>query len=151
MRFLTALVELPLVKQVAGTRVKTPEDVFRVCEDISCLAQESFHVLGLDVKNRLIGRYMATLGVANACLVHPREVFRGAIMKNACAIVVVHNHPSGDATPSAEDIRITRQLVDAGKIIDIKVLDHVIIGTKLEGEERGAFVSMRETGLVSFE
>jgi len=148
--FLTALVQLPLVRQVVGTKVRTPAEVYRVCEDIAHLAQESFHVLALDAKNRLIGRCMATLGIADASLVHPREVFRGAIMKNASAIVLVHNHPSGDPTPSAEDVRITRQLVEAGKIVDIKVLDHVILGPEKEGDARKTLLSLREEGLCSF-
>ena len=150
MWFLTALVQLPLVRQVVGTRVRTPEDVYHVCQDIAHLAQESFHVLALDAKNGLIGRVMTTLGIADSCLVHPREVFRGAIMKNASAIVLVHNHPSGDPTPSAEDIRITRQLIEAGKIVDIKVLDHVILGPEKEGDERKTMLSLRESGLCSF-
>ena len=150
MWFLTALVQLPLVRQVVGTKVRTPEDVFKVGEDIAHLAQESFHVLALDAKNRLIGRCMATLGLVDTCLVHPREVFRGAIGLSASAIVLVHNHPSGDVTPSAEDIRITKQLIEAGKIVDIKVIDHVILGPETKGEERKVFLSLREEGLCSF-
>ena len=77
-----------------------------------------------------------------------REVLRPAIVENASAVILAHNHPSGDPTPSAEDIRITRQLVEAGKIVDIKVLDHIIIGRP--GEDNRAFLSMREEGVCSF-
>ena len=102
-----------------------------------------------DTKNGLINRHMASLGLVNASLVHPRVIFRCAITDNATAVVLVHNHPSGDPTPSAEDIRITRQLIDAGKILDIKVLDHVIVGRPNDGA--AGELSLREAGLCSFE
>lgn len=148
--FQTALVQLPLVRESTGERVHTPEDVYRVCGDIANLAQETFHVLTVTVKNHLLNRHLISLGLADASLVHPREVFREAIgTDGACALLLVHNHPSGDATPSAEDLRITRQLVEAGRILDIKVMDHVIIGRPTNGNP--AFLSMREAGLVTFE
>ena len=90
-----------------------------------------------------------TQGILDASLVHPREVFRLAIREATAAIVLVNNHPSGDPTPSPEDIRITRQLVDAGKVIDIRVLDHVILGRTIRGSGRN-YTSMREEGLVQF-
>ena len=150
MNYNPALVQLPLVRESTGERVRTPEDVYRVCSDIAQLAQESFHVLALDSKNRLINRHLITLGLADASLVHPREVFRAAIAEDggAFALVLTHNHPSGDPTPSAEDLRITRQLIEAGKIVDIKVLDHVVIGRPVDGSP--AFLSMRESGLCTF-
>lgn len=148
MNYNTALVQLPLVREAKGDRLSTPEDVYRVCSDIAGLAQEAFHVLSLDAKNRLINRHLVTLGVADACLVHSREVFRAAIQDGASAVVLLHNHPSGDPTPSAEDLRITRQLIEAGKIVDINVLDHVIIGR--QAAERQPFLSLRESGLCAF-
>ena len=148
MNFNTALVQLPLVRETPGERVRTPEDVYRVCGDIAGLAQESFHVLALDVKRRLINRHLVSLGLVDASLVHPREVFRAAIGDSASAVALAHSHPSGDPTPSVEDIRITRQLVEAGRIIDIKVVDHVVIGRPVNGNP--AFVSMRENGLCTF-
>lgn len=149
MNYNPALVQLPLVRESMGERVRTPADVYRVCSDIANLAQESFHVLSLDSKNRLINRHLVSLGLVDASLVHPREVYRAAIGQDgACALVLTHNHPSGDPTPSAEDLRITRQLIEAGRIIDIKVLDHVVIGRPVNGSP--AFVSMRESGLVTF-
>jgi DNA repair protein RadC len=81
--------------------------------------------------------------------VHPREVFKAAVEHSAAAVVLVHNHPSGDPTPSAEDIRITRQLVDAGRVMDLKVLDHVVLGKPRAGTAHD-FVSLRENGLVDF-
>jgi DNA repair protein RadC len=149
MNYSTALVQLPLVMESRRSRVRTPEDVSTLCADLRCLAQEAFHVLSLDTKNGLINRHMASLGVVNASLVHPREIFRCAITDNATAVVLVHNHPSGDPTPSAEDLRITRQLVEAGKLLDIKVLDHVIVGRPDDGNP--GTVSLREAGLCSFE
>lgn len=149
MNYNTALVQLPLVCESTGERVRTPEDVYRVCRDIADLAQESFHVLALNAKNHLINRSLVTLGLADACLVHSREVFLTAIRAGSSAIICAHNHPSSDVTPSAEDIRITRQLIEAGRIIDIKVLDHVIIG-RPGPEGQPAFMSMRENGLCDF-
>lgn len=157
MNYMTAIVQLPLVRETKGNRVRTPEEVAQLCADIQGLAQETFHVLALNAKNGLIERQMVTMGIADASLVHPREVFRTAILCNAAAVLLVHNHPSGDPTPSAEDVRITRQLVEAGRIIDIKVLDHVIIGhcvngfTVNSGDPNGrSFVSMRESGVCDF-
>ena len=148
MNYSTALVQLPLVRESLGERVRTPEDVHRVCGDLEQCAQEAFHTLLLDSKNRLINRVLVTLGLADASLVHPREVFRTAIENGASALVLVHNHPSGDPTPSSEDLRITRQLTESGRIIDIKVIDHVVIGRSVNGSP--AFLSMRESGLCTF-
>ena len=132
MNYVTALVQLPLVKETRKDRVRSPADVARVCADIGELAQETFHVLMLNAKNNLINRQMVTIGLADASLVHPREVFRPAIVENASAIVLTHNHPSGDPTPSAEDIRITKQLIESGRLLNIAVQDHVIIGKATE-------------------
>ena len=154
MNYTTAMMQLPLVKESSGERVKTPEDACRLCGDISQLAQETFQILCLNAKNYLTNRHMITLGLVDASLVHPREVMRPAIIESASAIVLIHNHPSGDPTPSAEDIRITRQLIEAAKIVDIKLLDHVIIGRPSNGtkatENNKAFISMRENGLCDF-
>ena len=155
MNYSTAIVQLPLVREPGKQRIATPADAYRVCSDIADLAQETFHILALDAKNKLINRHMISLGLADASLVHPREVFRAAIgQDSASALILIHNHPSSDVTPSAEDIRITRQLIEAGRIIDIKVLDHVIIGRPVApvGDQPGSpgFLSMRESGLVSF-
>ena len=104
--------------------------------------KEHFYVFGLDGRNNLKLIDQVTVGILDALLVHPREVFRKAIAAAVAAIVIVHNHPSGDASPSSEDLRITRQLVEAGKILDINILDHVIIGKPS--------LSMREQGLAQF-
>ncbi len=151
MNYTTAMIQLPLVKEAKKVMVRTPENVWDVCEDIKDLAQETFHVLTLTAKNHLINRHMTTLGLADASLTHAREVFRPAIHDGASAVVLVHNHPSGDNTPSAEDMRITKQLVEAGRIIDIKVLDHIIIGREDNSNgNRRPFLSMREDGICNF-
>jgi DNA repair protein RadC len=150
MSYRSALIQLPLVRESTGEYVRTPEDVYRVCGDIALLAQESFHVLALDTRNRLISREMVSLGIVDASLVHPREVFRAAIAAGAAAVVLAHNHPSGETTPSAEDIQITRQLIEAGKVIEIRIVDHVIIGRSFE-PQTPAFFSIRESGLCQFD
>lgn len=148
MNYSTALIQLPLVRESTKEKIRTPADTFRVSEDIASLAQETFQVLSLNTKNMLISRHMATLGIVDASLVHPREVFRTAIENNATAVILIHNHPSGDPSPSADDIRVTKQLIEAGKVIDIKVLDHVIIVEK--DEDHSGYLSLREEGLCRF-
>jgi DNA repair protein RadC len=149
MNYTIAVIQLPLVRESRREKVRTPEDVARVCSDMRDLAQETFHVLMLNAKNGLINRVMATVGLVDSALVHPREVFRQAVAENATAVVLCHNHPSGDPTPSAEDVRITRQIVEAGRILDIRVIDHVIIGR--ESESTRSHLSMREQGLCEFQ
>ena len=150
-------VDLPLVREAlrdtTGCAViaRSPEHIADLCADLAQSAQEAFVVLDLNAKNWVIDKRLVTLGVLDASLVHPREVFRGAILNHAAAIVAVHNHPTGDPTPSGEDLRLTRQLVDAGRILGIKVLDHVIIGrAHASATNSPAYLSLREAGLVSF-
>jgi len=111
------------------------------------VAQECFFVMPLDKRSRLIGQRPAivTKGLADTTLFHPREIFRGCIRLSAVSAIVAHNHPSGDPTPSAEDIRATRQLVEASKIIGIRFLDHIIVGSPT------SYTSLRERNVVSFE
>jgi DNA repair protein RadC len=134
-----------------GLRVRTPGDVASVLRERARTQQrEVFWVLHLDAKNRLRKEAEeVSHGLLDASLVHPREVFREAIRASTAAVILAHNHPSGDPTPSAEDIRITKQLVSAGRIVDIKVLDHVIMGKRGMGDETD-FLSIREEGLVEF-
>jgi DNA repair protein RadC len=103
---------------------------------------EEFHVAVLDAQHRLDRDILITRGILNSSLVHPREVFREAIAERAAAIVLVHNHPSGDPTPSADDRAITSQLVAAGKLLDIPVADHLIIG-------KGRYYSFSEMGALT--
>jgi len=132
-------------------RIRTPEDAVRLLRDeVRALDKEVFWTLLLDAKNFLKTKPAeVSSGLLDASLVHPREVFQEAIKLGAAAVVLAHNHPSGEPTPSAEDVRITKQLVEAGRIVDIKVLDHVILGKPgLQGVPE--FLSMREQGIVSF-
>jgi len=136
------LVREPDPAQPEPVHIKGPAEVFRLLYTrTSRELQEVFYVLTLDTQSRVISCQEVTRGTLNASLVHPREVFRLAIAEGAAGIVVVHNHPSGDPTPSADDRTVTRQLVDAGKLLDIPVYDHVIIGD-------GRYVSFAEAGLL---
>jgi len=106
---------------------------------------EEFHTLLLDTRRRLIRAEQITTGILDTAIVHPREVFKKAIAANASALVLVHNHPSGDPTPSKADIQVTRDLIRAGQLLKIDVLDHVIIGQRTTEQDRD-FVSLKEMG-----
>jgi DNA repair protein RadC len=106
---------------------------------------ETFQVAFLNTRRRLIGVQNLSQGTLDTILVHPREVFAPAIAKRAAAIVLVHNHPSGDPTPSEADIKVTRDLIRAGQLLKIEVLDHVIFGRRTDERPRD-YVSLRELG-----
>lgn len=123
-------------------RIREPEDVIRLFGTrLRDLQVEEFHLLALDSQSQVLREVLITRGLLNSSLVHPREVFRAAIAEAAAGIIVVHNHPSGDPTPSAEDRAATKQLVSAGQLLDVPVYDHVIIA----GDR---FVSFAATGLM---
>ncbi|MFD7520900.1 DNA repair protein RadC [Paenibacillus chitinolyticus] len=122
------------------TTVRSPFDVFDLLKDeLRYLQKEHFVCLFLNTKNHIIGRETLSIGSLNASIVHPREVFRAAIQRSSASIVCVHNHPSGDPTPSPQDIELTHRLTEAGDIIGIEVLDHIVIG-----DDR--YVSLKEHG-----
>ena len=148
MNYATALINLPLVCEAKGGKVTEPGDVAGICGDMAGLAQESFQVLTLDIKSKLINRHLVALGTVESTPVRARETFRPAITDGASAVVIVHNHPSGDTTPSREDIAATKSLVDAGRIIGIPVFDHVIMGR--DGSGNPEHLSLRERNLCSF-
>ena len=126
----------------AQPRIREPEDVVRLLSPlVRDLTVEEFHLLALDSQSRVLRQVLVTRGLLNSSLVHPREVFRPAIAEAAAGIIVVHNHPSGDPTPSAEDRAVTRQLVAAGQLLDLPLYDHVIIA----GDR---FVSFAGAGLL---
>jgi DNA repair protein RadC len=112
------------------------------------LPVEKFWVLCLNRKNRLLRRVEVTSGTATAALAHPREVFREAIRESATAVICAHNHPSGDPTPSAADLQLTRQLREAAKAVDIDLLDHVVVGRASADPSGRGFYSFREAGLL---
>jgi DNA repair protein RadC len=119
-----------------GVPVRGPADVFRrMGPRLRDLPQEEFHVLILDTRHRVVREVQITRGILNASLVHPREVFRPAVAEGAAGVILVHNHPSGDPTPSPEDRAATRQLGAAGRALGIPVLDHVVVG-------QGRYVSL---------
>lgn len=119
---------LALEPHAAAPRVRTPEDVVRlVGPRLRDLTVEEFRLLALDSQGRVRREVLITRGLLNSSLVHPREVFRAAIAEAAAGVILVHNHPSGDPTPSPEDQAVTRQLVAAGELLDLPVHDHVIV------------------------
>jgi DNA repair protein RadC len=124
-----------------GTPLRTSAEVYRHCgERLAALRKEQFHVILLDGKNRPLKDVRVSEGTLTASLVHPREVFVPVIEESAAAIILVHNHPSGDPTPSAEDIAITQRLRQVGELMGVRVLDHVVIG-------HGRYVSFADEGL----
>jgi DNA repair protein RadC len=110
--------------------------------------QEAFYCIYLNRKNFPIGRHMITLGTATSTLSAPREVFRGAILSGATALIIAHNHPSGDPSPSSADLTVTRNLREASKVIDIELLDHVIIGDAKADPTGLGYYSLRERGVL---
>ncbi|MFD1065391.1 RadC family protein [Oceanobacillus locisalsi] len=122
--------------------IRSPEDGANyVMEEMRNLAQEHFVALFLNTKNQIIHRQTLFIGSLNASIVHPRELFREAVKRSAATILVCHNHPSGDPTPSQEDILITKRLMESGKIIGIEVIDHLVIGNE-------CFVSLKQKGYL---
>ena len=110
-------------------QVRTAQDVYEAFRDrLACLDREEFLVVLLDGKNHILGFNQVSVGSLTAALVHPREVFKPAILANAAALILVHNHPSGDPEPSAEDRAITARLKQVGELVGIRILDHVVIG-----------------------
>lgn len=106
---------------------------------------ESFYTLALSTRRKVLGHYLVSHGTLDTILVHPREVFRPALLTAAAAVILAHNHPSGNHSPSEADIKVTRDLIRAGQLLQVQVLDHVIIGAATPDQPR-AFASLRELG-----
>lgn len=122
--------------------IRSPEDVSTlVMEDMRFLKQEHFVCLYLNTKNQVIFRHTVFIGSLNASIVHPREVFKEALRRSSASIICLHNHPSGDPSPSREDIDVTKRLYEAGRVLGIELLDHIIIGDR-------TFISLKEQGHV---
>ena len=129
-------------KSVSQSVVRGPEDAARYAMPRLLHEQkEHFAVLLLDAKNHILGMKVISIGSLTASVVHPREVFQEALRFSAASLILVHNHPSGDPTPSREDIATTERLVKAGKVMGIPVLDHIVLGGH-------AFLSMKERGMM---
>lgn len=123
--------------------ITRPDDVVRLCgPQFRGSDREHFWALALNTKNQLLRTIEVSVGSLNASIVHPRELFKECVKISAASVVVVHNHPSGDPTPSGADIQLTRRLVKAGDVLGIEVLDHVVIG------DGGAHASLRDLGLM---
>lgn len=119
-----------------------PQDVYNLLgPEMSALGQEQLRVLLLNTRNGVMAQRLIYQGTVNSSAVRPAEVLRPAVLESAPNIIISHNHPSGDPTPSPEDVAVTRDLVAAGKLLDIEVMDHVVIGA-------GRFVSLKEKGLL---
>ena len=124
------------------TRLSSPAEVYAAFAPLmEDLKREVFRVALLDAQNRLLRDRVISEGTLSASLVHPREVFKPAILESAASVILLHNHPSGDPTPSREDIRLTRQLVECARLLDLRLHDHVVIG-------HGGFVSLAEQGVI---
>ncbi|MDI6601916.1 MAG: DNA repair protein RadC [Thermoanaerobacteraceae bacterium] len=122
--------------------IKSPADVSAILMgEMRYLKKEYFKTILLDIKNNIIAIENISIGSLNSSLVHPREIFKSAIKKSSAAIIMVHNHPSGDPHPSNEDIEVTRRIVESGRILGIEVLDHVIIGD-------GKYFSFKDEELI---
>lgn len=143
-----------------GVDIKNPQSVAKIIRaSIKDMKKEHFMIIPLSTRNKKIGKpypIPVSTGTLNASLVHPREVFKEAIARSASSVVLAHNHPSGDPEPSEEDLRITKRLVEAGKIIGIEVLDHIIIGKNVikgnivnhRKDEKESYCSFKEKGLI---
>jgi DNA repair protein RadC len=130
----------PLNKPVI---IRSPKDIANYkMEAMRDLKQEHLVCLFLNTKNRVIGEKTIFIGSLNSSIVHPREIFKEAVIRSAASLVCLHNHPSGDPEPSREDIEVTKRLVNAGQLVGIELLDHVIIGN-------GKFISLRNEGHIS--
>ena len=141
-RFDVRLVRDGRVATMEPTLIRRPEDALPVLEpELSELAYEKFIALALSTKNHVIAVLPVSSGSLNASIVHPRELFQRAILANAASLILCHNHPSGDPSPSTDDTALTRKLVDAGQLLDIPILDHIVLGY-------GRYVSFKERGLL---
>ncbi|HDR7314287.1 DNA repair protein RadC [Heyndrickxia sporothermodurans] len=140
------IVSLKLVKESSllykERSVRSPEDGYQLMKlFLADKDREHFIVASLDTKNQPVSINVCHIGSLNASIVHPREVMKSAILSNAASIIVGHNHPSGKAEPSREDIEVTKRLVEAGKIIGIDVIDHIIVGDE-------TYTSLKEKGYI---
>ena len=123
--------------------IKSPDDVAAIGKEFMRIHEEPeeyMYMICMNTKNKVIGVFEISHGSVNSSIVTPREVFQKALLANAVSIIVMHNHPSGDPTPSREDIEVTKRLVEAGKVVSVEVLDHIIVGDW--------YVSLKEKGYV---
>lgn len=126
------------------SQIRMPKNIYDMIESVLELSSESveyFGIINLNVKNKVNGIHILSKGTVDATLVHPREVFKAAFLNNASSIILFHNHPSGDPSPSKEDHEMTKRIVEAGKIMGINVIDHIVVGD-------GRYCSFKELGVL---
>jgi DNA repair protein RadC len=133
-------------EQALSEQLDNPESIYKACADMKLLNQEVLRVFLLNTRYRHLSTVEISRGTINESLAHPRDIFRPVIAQSAYAFVLVHNHPSGDATASESDIRLTRRLGEGARILQINMLDHVIIGRTFGG--RPGYFSFKEAGLL---
>ena len=130
-----------LFSETKEVYIRNPNEVFNYLRDMGNLNKEHFRGLYLDVKNKIIHDEVISIGTLDRNIVHPRDIFHPAVKSFSAGIILAHNHPSGDTTPSEEDIAITKRMVETGKVMGIDILDHVILG-------KNGFTSLKEEGLI---
>jgi len=128
MRYTQVPVSVPLVRETTGPGLLNPADAARCCADLRDLGQEAFIVLTVSQKHAIIARRVVSIGTLSESICHMRDVFRAAIEDNAARVIVAHNHPSGDPTPSHADRALTERLIASGKLLGVALLDHLVIG-----------------------
>ena len=128
-------------RKIHHNRVERPESVYWACHDMISLDQEAMKVVSLSTKLNIVGIDLVSLGILDSCICHPREVFKPAIMRSAAGIILVHNHPSGDPSPSEEDKTTTNAMREAGKVLGIRMVDHVILA-------KGSLYSFNDNRLI---
>ncbi|MBE3573715.1 MAG: DNA repair protein RadC [Moorella humiferrea] len=141
------IVSLRMVREAsvmyAARKIHSPGSVVALVGDfLNDADREICLAVYLNNKNEPNAIHVVSVGTLNSSLLHPREVFKAALLCNAAAVILVHNHPSGDPTPSAEDVAVTKKLAEAGEILGIELLDHIVVGRD------GYFVSIKERGLI---
>ena len=146
MQYDIPIYQVQLVRESSVTvernSILRPIDAYNIArEHYKTLDREMFSVMMLDAKNKVIGINTVSVGSLSASIVHPREVFKPCILSNAASVILLHNHPSGDPTPSQNDLEITRKLHDVGYILGVNIRDHIILGDEV-------FFSFREKGLI---
>lgn len=140
---------IPIKKENKRINISHPQEVANLLHNILMTSEkhdrskEHFYIICLDVRNRILNIDLVSLGTLTVSLVHPREVYKIAIMKNAAQVIVSHNHPSNDPDPSEDDIRITKRIYEAGKILGIELIDHIVFT-----EDKNNFTSMKDKRII---
>lgn len=140
LKYIVPEMRLALIKEPGGKPlpIGCPDDLERFVEPLKHYSEEYFVAFHLDAKNAVTGYHVVSHGTVSSSLVHPREVFKAALLANSHALIVAHNHPAGSLTPSAEDLEVTETLIKAGKLMGVQVIDHIIVSSN-------GLSSLRET------